>query len=316
MKKTFPTVFPVIMILLMCSCSSSATTAPGTDTSIDTATYTLPLPQIPTSITEPSDRAAFLAAHYWDAMDWSDSLLLSSDRFMGESVATYGALLSLSEPQKAQSAINALVSDIAADRHALETFADYAYTYFYYPGAPQYDAELYLKFINPILSRDNLSDVMRMRLTDRREQILKNRVGSAASDFEFVGTDGRSHHLLTSAPDAEIRVLMLYDPECNVCAEAIKILSAPGSFRDAQLQGRVAVIAVNAYGQDGDGPAKAKDGMPSDWIVGYSPEGAIEEDETYVIRATPVIYILDSQGRILEKDLSLDALTRLVTSAE
>lgn len=297
-------------------CFSSCAGRGGADASsvsgearVDTATYQLPLPKVPASIKTPADRAAFIADHYWDAMDWQDTLLLSSERFMGESMATYGELLRLSEsPKLQQRAVNALVNSASVNSKAIQTLAEFAYTYFYYPDAPQYNPELYFDFINPLLAQQTLSGAEKMRLERYRKQILNNQVGSAATDFTYIGQDGKRHKLLSSSPKAEYRVIFFFDPDCNICEEAIEMMKKSEKFTQAEKEGVAAVIAINPFGQEEGGKAKGKSSMPANWVIGYSPEGEVDNDELYSIRATPAIYVLDSKGRILEKDLSLARL--------
>lgn len=278
----------------------------------DTSSYTLALPQPPASIDDQQKRLEFVARHFWDAMDWQDSLLLKSDRFMGESIANYGAVLASMDESKRGAVVVGMINSLSSNPKALATVSDYAYRYFYYPGSPQYDAELYLLFLNPLLARTELDKAERLRLEHRKGEIMKNRVGRKGADFSLVDTEGKSRKFNSLFPDAELRILLLYDPECNVCEEAVRIMSAEGDFSRAVKDGRVGIVAVNAYGQPEGGAALRKDGMPQEWIVGYSPEGEVENEEIYVIRSTPAIYVLDREGRILEKDLSLDRLAEIV----
>lgn len=282
----------------------------------DTTSYKLHMPNIPSNITSSEERAEFLAFHYWDNMDWNDTILLKAERFMGENMATYGTILEMVPYKTAVSAVSGLINEVADNKHALRSIDEYAFSYFYYPGAPQYNEELYLLFINPLLAQSNFAEADAERLKMRKEYIHKNRVGSIAADFSFIGTDGKEHTLLKTSQEAAYRILMLYDPECEVCEDAIRIMSEAKAFTEAQKSGEVSVIAINAYGQPNGGEADRKDGMPQNWVVGYSPEGEIENEEIYAIRATPAIYVLDKDGRILMKDLSIARLSQFVNSTE
>lgn len=279
----------------------------------DTATYELPMPLIPESMTSPEERAAYVAERYWNPMDWNDTLLLASERFMGTSMANFGFFLSMIPQDKATSDIVATVNAASGSPKALKALSDYAYRYFYYPDSPQYDAELYLKFINPLVAQENLDEADRQRLEERRRDILKNRIGTVPANFRFIGTDGNNHNLTEALSGANLYLLMLYDPDCQACDEAVQILKGSESFTQAQRDKEVKVIAINAFGQESGGAAKRKPSFPTEWIVGYSPDGEIDEQEIYAIRATPAIYVIDAGGKILEKDLSLRRLAELIS---
>lgn len=306
----------VCMIMMLVSCGNHKPSDNEGKGQVDTLNYILKMPDIPQSYASRDKKAEFLADHYWDNMNWNDTLLLGSERFMGESMATYGTLLGMVSPKVATASINGLINKLSTDIKALKSIEHYAFTYFYYPGAPQYDEELYLMFINPLLAQKNLPEEIRERLKTRKEYIMKNRVGSVASDFKYIGTDGKSHRLHSTAENSEYRVLMLYDPECEVCEDAIRIMSESRAFSEAQQRGIVSVIAINAYGQSEGGTAIRKKGMPQNWIVGYSPQGEIENEEIYAIRATPAVYVLDKDGKILMKDLSIPRLSQFVNNTE
>ncbi|MDE6009472.1 MAG: DUF5106 domain-containing protein [Muribaculaceae bacterium] len=302
----------MVIGILLAGCGKVVKSGDSGEVSVeDTSSYSLPLPQPPSSL-DANRRMEFIARHFWDSMDWQDTLRLKSDRFMGESIANYGSVLLSVEESKRGAMVVGMVNSLSSNQKALETVSDYAYKYFYYPGAPQYDAELYLLFVNPLLAQTDLDEAERVRLESRKIEILKNRKGRRATDFNFIDTDGKNRRFSSLFPDAEIRILMLYDPECNVCDEAVRLMSKEGDFSNAVKEHRVGVIAVNAYGQPQGGKAQRKAGMPSDWIVGYSPEGEIEEKEIYIIRATPTIYILNKEGTVIEKEITLDRLAEIV----
>lgn len=304
------------IFVLSASCNGNATTKNLDDSAVamhDTATYSLPMPEMPSDLKTPEERATYAASHYWDSMNWNDTLLLNSERFMGESMANYGVLLNLADKDVAMTSINNMVKAASVSPVAIKTISEYAYDYFYYPEAPQLDAEIYLKFIDSLTASAVLDDSDRQRMKEHRSEILKNRVGSHATDFSYIGTDGSRHTLLSTATDTPIRVLMLYNPDCQACDEAVQIMTGSDGFTHAQKEGQIKVIAINAFGQPTGGPAQRKPSFPAEWTVGYSPSGEVDADEIYVIRTTPTIYLLDSKGTILEKDLSLARLGELVS---
>lgn len=294
--------------------NSNELNMPSESSSIDPDTFILPLPEVPRSLSTPPERAAFVADHYWDGMNWNDTLLLHSEKFMGESMATYGMLLGIAPRERAASAVDSLIISLDNNPKAINAIAEYTYSYFYHPESPQYDEELYLLFVDPLLNRSAIDEGTYERLKKRRADILKNRIGNIAADFTYIGTDGREHTLLSTSPQTEYRLLLLYDPDCHVCEEAVKVLKSSDAFSKALTAGKAAVIAVNAYGQEKPGAALRKADMPDNWIIGYSPEGEIDKDEVYIIRTAPAIYILDREGRIIKKDLSIGRLSEFIGS--
>ena len=44
------------------------------------------------------------------------------------------------------------------------------------------------------------------------------------------------------------------------------------------------------------------DDLPSDWTIGYEP-GKIEENDIYILRAMPTIYLLDPDKIVFKKEV-------------
>lgn len=72
----------LVIVLLLASCTVNGQQRPHGE---------LPLPQVPEELTSPTDRAAYIAEHFWDAMDWRDSTLLRDKAFMEQSFASLTA---------------------------------------------------------------------------------------------------------------------------------------------------------------------------------------------------------------------------------
>lgn len=304
----------VVASTMIAGCGNRDAGRAGADrinTGGDKDTLCLPLPVVPRYADTPEKRSLYMADHYWDAADWSDTTLLKSDRFMGESMANYGVLLSNIDEKRRPGIISSLLNRHEITPTAYRALEEYAYRYFYYPGAPQYDAELYLLFVNALLGSGKSDEATTERLLHRRGEILKNRVRHQATMFEYVDANGETHRFSPGSGESELTFLILYDPECDVCAEAVDIMTSSKPFSAAIQSGDVSVYAINAYG-DEKAAGKVSSRFPVSWHVGYSPDGEVEREEIYVIRSTPSIYIIDKEGIILEKDIILRRLSEIV----
>ena len=50
--------------------------------------------------------------------------------------------------------------------------------------------------------------------------------------------------------------------------------------------------------------------MPQGWIVGWNKQGDIRSKTLYEIRATPTLFLLDKQKKVILKDATLDQIIR------
>lgn len=54
--------------------------------------------------------------------------------------------------------------------------------------------------------------------------------------------------------------------------------------------------------------------MPQGWIVGRNKQGDIRSRTLYEILATPTMYLLDKQKKVLLKDASMEQLIRYLAA--
>lgn len=181
--------------------------------------------------------------------------------------------------------------------------------YLFNPESPIYSQALYTVVLDALHAEGAVDDeLFRLRHAD----LMKNRVGSRATDFDIITREGKRTTLGNLAADdsfsgqpLERVILFFYDPDCNVCADVEKRLVADERLNAQIAAGRVKFIAVDP----GDTPvmeweAHAKT-LPENWIVGRSPGGRVDNDDLYVIRATPTVYILTPDLIVVGQDVNL-----------
>lgn len=121
--------------------------------------------------------------------------------------------------------------------------------------------------------------------------------GTVAADFRFATPEVSENRLLTFAPGEELLVLF-YNPDCDHCRQTIGRLS--------EMEGLPKVLAVCI-----ETPAKrweaTRDQLPQEWTAAYDRSGIMEND-IYVIRQLPSVYLLDSERRIELKNPAMSAL--------
>ena len=306
--KTLHIIILSIAALLPASCGTgaerhneSSTTAHAPAEVEETTTEELPLPQVPDTLLLPTDRAAYLVTHFWEAMDFGDTLKSRDEAFMEQNFANYANLLPYVDEATARSSVERLMEKASADRSAYNLLADIADKYLYDPNSPMMDEEAYILFLNAITGSRFMDSDRKVRFESQLKDALKNRRGEKASDFSFVDRNGNSNSLYGTADGRSYRLLMFYDPDCAGCEHAKAMLSGNTAINDAIADGRLKVVAVYSDG-DNEVWEKSKNKIPGNWISACSPDGAVDRDEVYVIRATPTLYLLAPDNTVLLKD--------------
>lgn len=243
-------------------------------------------------MTNPTERLAFVMNHFWDAMDWRDSTLLTDTVFMEQNLANYYQLIELADSTTAAHAVG-ILTDAVLDTNpqVLNYITEISALYLYEPESPMYNTESYAIILDALLARPECPDGLRMILEDEHRQAMTNRVGTRAADFEFIARDG-SRTTLHSCLGAPTTILFFYDPECHLCADAEDELAADPAVNASIARGETRVIAVAPQETDLSSWRRHATTLPSSWTIAYSPNGAINRDEIYAIRALPSLSLI------------------------
>ena len=162
---------------------------------------------------------------------------------------------------------------------------------------------LYAPLLEQLLELIPQTDPQASKLSFILKNVQKNQVGSIATDFRYIDRNdkvGSLHQL-----QGTYTLLYLYDPDCENCQKTLMHMRA-------QLQDpRVKVLAVYPD-KDLDLWKNHQLTFKEGWIDSYSPNGEINDKQLYFIQATPSIYLLDKDKRVILKDASLnDVLSKL-----
>ena len=257
-----------------------------------------PYPQIPSMMTEPQQRATYLLMHYWDNVDFKDMKLVANDDFMEQGFVNYLSVLPIVDALTAERSVEAMMKRAEVNGVAYKKLVNIAEKYLFEPNSPMVSDEMYIMFLNQVLKTSVLSKVEKSRFEYQHRVVMKNRVGSVATDFIYMDKDGKTGSL--HQLKAEETLLVFYDPECDNCAEIIEKLRYDRRLNSKIMSGKLRVLAVYA----GDNRALweqhlAK--MPTNWSVGRAVS-KIQPLGLYVLRAMPAIYLLDKDKKVVKKE--------------
>lgn len=307
-KQLLCTATCVAGMLLSCSGTAPGQTAAGqTTTAADTATVEeLPLPHVPEMLRTPADRAAYITRHFWDEMDFGDTLRSHNSAFVEQNFSNFISLFPHADKAARETAVATLLHKAEADTAAYVLLADIAEKYLYDPNSPMLSEDFYLLFLEKLAVSPLLGEFTAERYRLQRQAVRKNRPGTQAADFAYLTRDGR-RTTLRKTPVSEQLLLLFYDPDCEHCRDVMTQLQNAPLLTEAVRSGRLIVVAVYAD-DDLDLWRRTAPALPASWIVGADTAGNIHERELYVLRAMPSLYLLDSRQRVVLKDAPLPQL--------
>ena len=268
-------------------------------------TPAFPLPEVPQMLVNPTDRANYVAVHYWDSFDFKNNALIGKPEITEQGFANFISIMPYVTEKKA--AFTAFSRRMTENPKMMEHLLEVSERYLFDNFSPVYDEELFLLMVNELLEQPKLSLAQSERLRYLRGIALKNRVGRAATDFVFVQRNGKRMSL--KEVKADYVLLYLNDPECSACKQIKEALENSEIICRWKNSGRMKVVSVCIEGMTGGWkniPA------PAGWVDGCDNARKLLEEDLYDLRNLPAIYLLDANKKIMLKNATVPRLEQVL----
>lgn len=302
----------VIVLLLGAVCCCSCSVKGNTAVRADSSALELPLPEVPQTLTGHEERADYIMNHFWDSLDVGDTLKTHDREFMERNLVNFMSLFPHGSLEGVSQGVCLLVSSLADDSAALSILSDIVAHYLDEPNSPMRSETYYILFLESLLQQPTLYESDRLRAEHKLETAKKNRPGMTAADFAYVDRNGKRCTLHSTAVGGQL-LLVFYDPECDHCSEILEQVSASAIINGCIESGKLTVLAVYTEGNR-ELWENTKAAMPQQWMVGCDTDGIVDL-ERYSIPAMPVMYLLDSDKKVLLKDAFLPDIEACVSAA-
>lgn len=258
-----------------------------------------PYPDVPAMLTTPEERASYLALHYWDLFDFSDTSLIALPEVTEQGFVDFLSILPHTD--RADVAIDTLYSRAAAERAMLLHFMELGDKYLYEPNSPMYDERLYVLVLRALLALPALEESEKARPRYRLEMALKNCPGNVAADFAVTLRGGGVKRL--QQLDSPCLLVYFNDPACEECLRVKELLTTSPLLCGLVERDRLHILSVCVEGKTA---AWEEAEFPSSWMDGYDKGMRITREHLYDLKAMPTLYLLDGEKRVLLKDASVE----------
>ncbi len=260
-------------------------------------------PRIPATLRTDAERTAYMAMHFWDGLDFADTARSLDRELIERTFPDYAALLPSVSDSVRRASVDSLLTRAAAVPPAYRLLLETARVCLYSPDSPVFSDDAYLPFLDFVIARGDDTPADRMI----RDDIMRNRPGTAAADFTFETACGDEATALDS-DRSRTTLLMFYDPDCDDCHRIISRLRNDAALNAALDAERLRVVLVY-IGDDRDLWLRDAASLPPAWTIGIDDRDTVDDGDLYVIRTTPSIYLIAADGTVLLKDPTLATLT-------
>jgi len=260
---------------------------------------------VPSMLIDPQQRADYLADHYWDNFDFTDTAYINLPKITEQAFADYIQVLSHTTPGHPGKSIHKMLHEAEKDTAIYSYFISLYEKYLYEPNSPLRNEELYIPVLEYILNSSTVGDIYKVRPAYLLELINKNRLGKKANDFTYTLTNGKRSRLYDIK--ADYTILYFYNPDCETCNDLTRQLSQ-SSLLNALLDKKKLIILAVYPDEDLAAWKNHISEIPVKWINAYDDSMKLENEEIYDLKAIPTIYLLDKNKTVLLKDTTFEQL--------
>ncbi|WP_333625999.1 DUF5106 domain-containing protein [Sphingobacterium siyangense] len=241
--------------------------------------------------------------HFWDKFDMQDTAQVKNPEKGEQQLADFLQLLA-QHPDSAtrDKAIDLMLDKAKVNRTSFDYFIKQYEHYLYDGNSPMRNDIVYESVLRYLIKTDLLSDLEKEAYRPTYKLVLRNKVGQTAEDFTYELANGKKQKL--SDTKANYTFLIFYDPDCSHCKETIQQLRDTPQLVQLFAQLKVQVVAIDPWGDR----TKWKDyqsQLSDQWINGFDSESKILSFNLYDLKASPTIYLLDENKKVLLKDTYL-----------
>lgn len=271
------------------------------------------MPAVPDTLTGPEQEEEYLAIHYWDRFDFTDTAYLYHPAATERIVADYLRLLQCVSPQTAVASLRVMMKQAETEKRMFAYFAELYEKYLYEPASPFNNEEWLIPVLEVVTHSSVPDETDKIRPAYLLEQIRKNRPGTPATDFAFTGADGKTGTLYHT--DAGYILLFFYHPDCHTCQETAQEMAASTFLQEKIATGQIKVLAVYPE-NDPEVWQNHRQAFPASWTNAYDGSGRLQEEELYDFRVFPTLYLLDKTKKVLLKEADFQQIINYLHSKQ
>jgi peroxiredoxin len=257
-------------------------------------------PLIPSGLSK-EDRVVYLKQHFLDNVDFTDTLLLRSNAWAGKAIS-YLSLYSNNQYTQKQlesefiKAVTVILGKASVNPEIYKFLLDYfvgGFDKYHFDAVITYMAD---NFQDPFSCEDQ---ARKTKLQKKLENFKKISVGKIAPDITVPDSKGKP--VVLSQIRSEYTLLVFWSSECGHCVQMMPQLR---EFYDKQKPKRLEVMTVSLDTSRTEWTTFIRE-QKLNWLNTSELKGfnSASSDE-YNIFATPTMFLLDREKKILAKPIS------------
>lgn len=300
----------VITIILSFLSGHTSITAMNSSVSADTisqdAGYTVPLPEVPGTLRNPSERADYILQHFWDKLNIAQIVVPENQEAFEQAFSNFISVFPFaSDNIILEGSIKRLINISQSDSILKDLMFDITERYLRDQESPIRNDEYYLLFAKEWEQLPDMTFTQKERLKYNTEMASINLPGNTANDFTFLLSDDTTTSLKNFGHN-DYLLIMFYDPGCDRCMRTKEVLSNDAILNKLIDNGTLEVLAV-AIDVEKPEWKESIETLPNKWTKGYD-DGQIWMENSYELVSLPSLYLVDKSNKVILKDVMVNTL--------
>lgn len=287
---------------------ATADTVPAQEQQVIYITPLFEYPVAPDDMPDIESRSNYVMQHFWQPFDFKQSAV--GQIALDHAFRVYITPIRWATAKVAEASIDALIKDLKDNPTLLLQFTKAAEHNLYSDQAEMWSDPVYLKFIDALLANKKIDNARKARYRMQRALLMASTPGTIMQPIEYATPEGAKQKTdFTAAP---YTLIEFGDPFCNDCLHYKVKLTTSAIVKEMVDNGRLQIYFLIPDADGVEDWQRAMYTYPLNWKTG----AASGLDMKYDLRAVPSVYLLDKDGRIIEKFISKDNIETLLQSLE
>ena len=252
-------------------------------------------PIAPEELTSFTDKCDWLAENFWNPLDLKNKDAVDQNK-LNHAFKVYATTCQYANKDKVTGAIDKLMKNMQKNPTLLFQITKAAEETVYGPRAEFWIDELYAHILRSALASKKFPNGKRAKYEQQLKQLDNSMIGKTPARFDFVRANGEPAQYF---PMATPTIIIFGDPECDECRMGKLRMQSNVDFGKAVAAGKINILFIIPDAESG-WQDKIAD-FPKNWTVGASDTVA----DIYDIREVPEIYVIDSEGKVVNKHIGV-----------
>lgn len=248
----------------------------------------------------------YLMDHFWEPFDFKKSGAVDQNA-LNHAMSVYLQTMPYASEKKVKASVKNLIGNIKNNPVLTYQFTKAVEECLYSPRAEIWADEIYIDFLDNLVSNKKIGDSRKARYREQLNLLKNNAIGQTFPKISVKSLGSQPDGL---DYDKELTLLEFTVPECNDCRFTNLKLDISSVINDLIEDGKIGVDIILLG--DNYNPEMVSGLYPEKWNLGYSTDAYEKLD----IRILPTFVLLDSNGKILAKNMTVEGAINYLNSLQ